>query len=158
MKYSDIQPGGVLVALPGMAYNPLQRACLLVTSVDPTLTGFILNKPVLEITNPYLTGTCYFFGGYLNTQTQFYLTALPIRGSLKISESLYYSFDTASLQKHINEQKLTAENFKLVVGQCIYGPAYFKEHLLSSFTSVELPFFGTPFGHLNGVWEQWTND
>lgn len=158
MKYSDIQPGDVLVALPGMQQSPLQGACLLVTSVDPALTGFILNKPVLEIASTYLAGTCCFFGGYINTQTQFYLTALPIRGSIRISEALYYSFDTASLQEHIKEDKLTAENFKLVMGQCVYTPAYFEQHLLSRFTSVDQSSFGTPFGHLNGVWEQWTND
>lgn len=144
----------MLVAKPDMLIPPFQKTCFLVVSKEPALLGFILNKPVKEIASFFFLEDCLYFGGYANVQTQFYLFDKPIPEALPISDGLFYSWDWIRITQQIEQGLIVATNFKLLLGQCSYEPAYFEQYLLPHFFSIALSAFGSPFGMLEGEWEK----
>ena len=111
--------GNILIASPNLLFDSFfsKTIILLVDETKDGYTGFILNKP-LEIKIKEIESLEIYKGGPVSNDNLYFIykTKSPIKGSLKISDNVYWGGNIDEVFKMIKENIINTNNVRFFIG------------------------------------------
>ena len=111
--------GTILIASPNLLFDSFfsKTIILLVDKTKDGYTGFILNKP-LKIKIKEIESLEIYKGGPVSNDNLYFIykTKSPIKGSLKISDNVYWGGNIDEVFKMIKENIINTNSIRFFVG------------------------------------------
>ena len=111
--------GNILIASPNLLFDSFfsKTIILLVDETKDGYTGFILNKP-LKIKIKEIESLEIYKGGPVSNDNLYFIykTKSPIKGSLKISDNVYWGGNIDEVFKMIKENIINTNSIRFFVG------------------------------------------
>ena len=111
--------GNILIASPNLLFDSFfsKTIILIVDHTKDGYTGFILNKALKLKIKEVKEFTIYSGGPVSNENLYFiYKTKEPIKGSLKVTENLYWGGNIDEIFKLIKEKVITKSKIRFFIG------------------------------------------
>ena len=111
--------GKILIASPNLLFDSFfsKSIILIVDKTEDGYTGFILNKPIKSKIKEVKNFTIYNGGPVSRDNLYFiYKTKDPIRGSLKISNNIYWGGNLDEIYKLINMKIIDETKIRFFIG------------------------------------------
>ena len=111
--------GNILIASPNLLFDSFfsKTIILIVDQTKDGYTGFILNKALKLKIKEVKEFTIYSGGPVSNENLYFiYKTKEPIKGSLKVTENLYWGGNIDEIFKLIKEKIITKSKIRFFIG------------------------------------------
>ena len=111
--------GNILIASPNLLFDSFfsKTIILLVDETKDGYTGFILNKP-LKIKIKEIESLEIYKGGPVSNDNLYFIykTKSPIKGSLKISDNVYWGGNIDEVFKMIKENIINTNSIRFFIG------------------------------------------
>ena len=111
--------GNILIASPNLLFDSFfsKTIILLVDETKDGYTGFILNKP-LKIKLKEIESLDIYKGGPVSNDNLYFIykTKSPIKGSLKISNNVYWGGNIDEVFKKIKENIINTNSIRFFIG------------------------------------------
>ena len=111
--------GNILIASPNLLFDSFfsKTIILLVDETKDGYTGFILNKP-LKIKLKEIESLDIYKGGPVSNDNLYFIykTKSPIKGSLKISDNVYWGGNIDEVFKMIKENIINTNSIRFFIG------------------------------------------
>ena len=111
--------GNILIASPNLLFDSFfsKTIILLVDETKDGHTGFILNKP-LKIKIKEIESLEIYKGGPVSNDNLYFIykTKSPIKGSLKISDNVYWGGNIDEVFKMIKENIINTNSIRFFIG------------------------------------------
>lgn len=120
-----IKKGTILISEPYLGDPNFERSVILITDVNKEgYVGFVLNRPVLDITIQnvleefHFNDNVVFVGGPVeqNMLHFIYRSQTPFSGSLKVADGLYFGGDYEELKSLMNSGNVKEEDIRFFIG------------------------------------------
>lgn len=120
-----IEKGTILVSEPYLGDPNFERSVILITDINAEgYVGFVLNRPVLEITIQSVLSefnyndNAVFVGGPVeqNMLHFIYRSQTPFSGSIEVAQGLYFGGDFDELKKMMDADGLKEEDIRFFIG------------------------------------------
>ncbi len=121
----SIEKGTILVSEPYLGDPNFERSVILITDINAEgYVGFVLNRPVLEITLQNVLSefnyndNAVFVGGPVeqNMLHFIYRSKTPFSGSLEVADGLYFGGDFDELKKMMGAGEVKEEDIRFFIG------------------------------------------
>ena len=111
--------GNILIASPNLLFDSFfsKTIILLVDETKDGYTGFVLNKP-LKIKLKEIESLDIYKGGPVSNDNLYFIykTKNPIKGSLKISDNVYWGGNIDEVFKMIKENIINTNSIRFFIG------------------------------------------
>ncbi|MFN6947186.1 MAG: YqgE/AlgH family protein [Cytophagaceae bacterium] len=132
--------GNILISEPYLGDPDFERTVILLCeNNEQGAFGFILNKPTILTLDSVWSGIddykeMLFMGGPVGQDSLhfIYRNTTPLEGSVEVMDNLYWGGDYEQLKSLINENKVSAGDFKFFLGYSGWGEGQLQDELSSN--------------------------